>query len=76
VDRALLQPAPAAHDAWEREPDQLRIGLANAEAEDIINLSTESRQAQRPPLRVSLGEGLGISAFPGFEIRLPALVSK
>jgi hypothetical protein len=46
VDRALLQPAPAAHDAWEREPDQLRIGLANAEAEDIINLSTESRQAQ------------------------------
>jgi hypothetical protein len=29
-----------------REPDQPRIGMANAEAEDIIKLSTESRQAQ------------------------------
>ena len=53
VDRALLQPAPTAHDAWEREPDQLRIGLANAEAEDIINLSTESGQAHATARRAS-----------------------
>ena len=59
MDRALLQPAPTAHDAWEREPKQLRIGLASAEAEDIINLSTESRQAQTARARnaVALSRG-------------------
>ena len=43
LNRAPLHPASTAHDAWGREPDQLRIDLESAEAEDIANLFTESR---------------------------------
>ena len=44
VDRQLLQLTTETHDDRKHEPDQVRIGLANASDEDTMNLSTKSRQ--------------------------------
>ena len=45
VDRQLLQLATEAYDDRKHKPNQLRIGLPSAQAEDIINLSTKVEQA-------------------------------
>ncbi len=45
VERQFLQLAKEAHDDWEHQLNQVRIGLADASEEELLNLSTKVGQA-------------------------------
>jgi hypothetical protein len=44
VDRRILQHVTEAYGLWKHELDQVRTGLPNTQAEDLMNLSTKVGQ--------------------------------